>query len=216
MVFTIIVVELLAMTSGINTTIMAAGANLATTLATSVGFWYLYIYYKTIRKEIAKELIKTKKYKYTRILSTIKEVLTVSIPMSLTSILGSLNKSIDSITVVRGLKNFLSENEAKIQYGILSGKVDTLVMLPMSFNVALTTSLIPTIAYSKAMGDSETIKKEYHFNFTNNINGTAMHGGTDILWRTNFKITFSKPKQWCDCITNKCNFNYIYSFRTNN
>lgn len=60
MVFTIIVVELLAMTSGINTTIMAAGANLATTLATSVGFWYLYIYYKTIRKEIAKELIKTK------------------------------------------------------------------------------------------------------------------------------------------------------------
>ena len=43
MVFTIIVVELLAMTSGINTTIMAAGANLATTLATSVGFWYLYI-----------------------------------------------------------------------------------------------------------------------------------------------------------------------------
>ena len=50
MVFTIIVVELLAMTSGINTTIMAAGANLATTLATSVGFWYLYIYYKTIKK----------------------------------------------------------------------------------------------------------------------------------------------------------------------
>ena len=163
MVFTIIVVELLAMTSGINTTIMAAGANLATTLATSVGFWYLYIYYKTIKKEIAKELIKTKKYKYTRILSTIKEVLTVSIPMSLTSILGSLNKSIDSITVVRGLKNFLSENEAKIQYGILSGKVDTLVMLPMSFNVALTTSLIPTIAYSKAMGDSETIKKRVSF-----------------------------------------------------
>ena len=36
---------------------MAAGANLATTLATSVGFWYLYIYYKTIKKEIAKELI---------------------------------------------------------------------------------------------------------------------------------------------------------------
>ena len=163
MVFTIIVVELLAMISGINTTIMAAGANLATTLATSVGFWYLYIYYKTIKKEIAKELIKTKKYKYTRILSTIKEVLTVSIPMSLTSILGSLNKSIDSITVVRGLKNFLSENEAKIQYGILSGKVDTLVMLPMSFNVALTTRLIPTIAYSKAMGDSETIKKRVSF-----------------------------------------------------
>ena len=38
----------------------------------------------------------------------------------------------------------------------------------------------------------------------------------DFLNKINFKITFSKSKQWCDCITNKCSFNYIYSFRTNN
>lgn len=61
MVFTIIVVELLAMTSGINTTIMAAGASLATTLATSVGFWYLYIYYKTIKKENSQRTNQNKK-----------------------------------------------------------------------------------------------------------------------------------------------------------
>ncbi len=163
MVFTVIIVELLTIVSGANTAIMAAGANLATTLATAVGFAYLYIYYKTIRREIGKEIIKTVNYKHRRILSTIKEILTVSIPMSLISVLGSLNKSIDSITVVRGLKNFLSESEAKIQYGILSGKVDTLVMLPMSFNVALITTLIPTIAASKAIGDLETIKKRVSF-----------------------------------------------------
>ena len=108
MVFTVIIVELLTIVSGANTAIMAAGANLATTLATAVGFAYLYIYYKTIRREIGKEIIKTVNYKHRRILSTIKEILTVSIPMSLISVLGSLNKSIDSITVVRGLKNFLS------------------------------------------------------------------------------------------------------------
>ena len=61
MVFTIIVVELLAMTSGINTTIMAAGANLAITLATSVGFWYLYIYYKTIKKRNSQRTNQNKK-----------------------------------------------------------------------------------------------------------------------------------------------------------
>ncbi len=163
MVFTVIIVELLAITSGINTTIMAAGANLATTLASAVGFAYLFMYYKTIRKEIGKEIIKTVNYKYKTVFNTIKEIFIVSIPMSLTSVLGSLNKSIDSITVVRGLKKFLSEGAAKIQYGILSGKVDTLVMLPMSFNVALTTSLIPTIAASKAVGDLETIKKRVSF-----------------------------------------------------
>ncbi len=53
--------------------------------------------------------------------------------MSLSSIFGALNRNIDSMTVVRGLKNFMSEEAAKIQYGILSGKVETLVTIPMSF-----------------------------------------------------------------------------------
>lgn len=216
MVFTVIIVELLTIVSGANTAIMAAGANLATTLATAVGFAYLYIYYKTIRREIGKEIIKTVNYKHRRILSTIKEILTVSIPMSLISVLGSLNKSIDSITVVRGLKNFLSESEAKIQYGILSGKVDTLVMLPMSFNVALITTLIPTIAASKAIGDLETIKKRVSFSLLLTILiGLPCTVGLIFFWRSYIKTIISKSKQWCICITDKCHFYYIYSPRAN-
>lgn len=83
--------------------------------------------------------------------------------MSMTAILGTINKNIDSMTVVRGLKSFLSEEQAKIQYGILSGKVDTLVTLPMSLNMAFATALVPSISSSKAIGDIETIRKRVSF-----------------------------------------------------
>lgn len=162
-VLSVIIVELIALTTGTDTAIMAAGANLATTLATILCFLYLYKYYSKMRKEIAFELKRGAKYKRTRIIKTIKQILSVSIPMSMTAILGTINKNIDSMTVVRGLKSFLSEEQAKIQYGILSGKVDTLVTLPMSLNMAFATALVPSISSSKAIGDIETIRKRVSF-----------------------------------------------------
>lgn len=162
-VLSVIIVEMVALTTGTDTTIMAAGANLATTLATVLCFLYLYKYYSKMRKEIAFELKRTTKNKRTRIIKTIKQILSVSIPMSMTAIFGTINKNIDSMTVVRGLKSFLSEEQAKIQYGILSGKVDTLVTLPMSLNMAFATALVPSISSSKAIGDIETIRKRVSF-----------------------------------------------------
>ena len=50
-VLTIIVVEIVAVLSGTNTTLMAAGANLATTLATVASFLYLFTYYKIHKKD---------------------------------------------------------------------------------------------------------------------------------------------------------------------
>lgn len=162
-VLSVIIVEFIAMTTGVDTSVMAAGANLATTLSTILCFVYLYKYYSKMRKEIAWELKRGKEYKKTRIIKTIKQILFVSIPMSMTAILGTINKNIDSMTVVRGLKRFLSEEQAKIQYGILSGKVDTLVTLPMSLNMAFATALVPSISSSKAIGDMETARKRISF-----------------------------------------------------
>ena len=162
-VLSVIIVEFIAMTTGADTVIMAAGANLATTLATILCFLYLYKYYAKMRKEIAWELKRGRNYKPTRILKTIKQILSVSIPMSMSAILGTVNKNIDSMTVVRGLKSFLTEEQAKIQYGILSGKVDTLVTLPMSLNMAFATALVPSISSSKAIGDIATVRKRVSF-----------------------------------------------------
>lgn len=160
-VFTIIIVELIGIMSGLNTTLMAAGANLATTLATIASFMYLAIYYKN-RKEY---IVIAQKNSQNRegIIKTVKKILFVSIPMSLSSILTSINKNIDSFTVVKGLKNCISAEEAKIQYGILSGKVDTLTTLPLSFNIAFATALVPAISSAKANKDNVTIVKRVSF-----------------------------------------------------
>ena len=64
---TIIIVEIVALVSNVSTSWMAAGANLATTLATFLGFGYLYLYYKTKRKEIAEEISNSVNYKYERV-----------------------------------------------------------------------------------------------------------------------------------------------------
>lgn len=162
-IFTVVVVEIVAICSGVNTNLMAAGANLATTLATVGSFFYLYLYYKVRREDLAKEIVSSRPYRTRSIGRTVKNILSVSIPMSLSSILTSINRNIDSTTVKRGLQSFLSESDALKQYGILSGKVDTLVSLPLSFNIAFATALVPAITTAKTKGDMKTATKRVSF-----------------------------------------------------
>jgi len=157
---TIIMVEIIVLFYGTNISIMAAGANLATTLSVLLSFGYLAIYYKIYRKEIKREKAI---YKRERVLKIVKDILFVSIPITLSSIMSTLNKNIDSITVVRGLKRFLSEGNAKLQYGILSGKVDTLITLPLSFNIAFATALVPAISGTIAKGEIKKAEKRISF-----------------------------------------------------
>ena len=161
--FTILIVEIVAVSSGVNTTLMAAGANLATTFATITSFIYLFFYYKIRREDLSKEIVTSRHLRTKSVAGTVRKILSVSIPMSLSSILTSINRNIDSTTVVRGLKTFLTETEAKAQYGILSGKVDTLTSLPLSFNIAFATALVPAITTAKTTGDMETGRKRVSF-----------------------------------------------------
>ena len=105
----------------------------------------------------------TVNFKYERIRTIIKKILLVSIPIALTAIMSSLNKNIDSFTVVRSLKEFMSDDMAVAQYGILGGKVDTLTSLPLSINVAFSTALVPAISAAKAKNDKKTITKKTSF-----------------------------------------------------
>lgn len=162
-VLTIVVVEIIALANGANTTIMAAGANLATTLSTFMSLGYLYLYYRLQKQEVTTEIKATVNYKPERIKNIIKKILLVSTPITLSAIMSSLNKNIDSITVVRGLKTFMDAASAKAQYGILSGKVDTLITLPLSFNVAFATALVPAISASMAKKDHDTASKRISF-----------------------------------------------------
>lgn len=156
---TIIIVAVIGSLSSNNTIIMAAGANLATTLSTFLSFAYLYLYYGERKKEIAQDIKSSTNYKAYRIKDIIKTILSVSIPISLSSLMSVITKNIDAITVVSSLKTFMTEASAKIQYGILAGKVDALTAVPLSLNIAFATALVPTIASAKAVGDMQTAKE---------------------------------------------------------
>ncbi len=148
--FTIVFVEILSRKTN-KIEILAGVANLATTIATFLSLIYMIKKYINIkRKNIYFDGII---YKKERIINIVKNILVISIPMTVSAILGSFGKNIDSITVVRILKNIIGEESAKIKYGILSSKVDILIALPLSFNIAISTSLIPEISRRKAIND---------------------------------------------------------------
>lgn len=146
-VFTIVLVEIVFLISNANTVAMATVANFATTLATLFCFIYLN----------RKNNLKGMKVKFDT--KSVKRILRVSIPISMSAILASLNRNIDSITIVRYLKFFLAEQEAKIQYGILSGKVDVLASLPVSFIIAAATTIIPVVSMLNAKGEKSGVKR---------------------------------------------------------
>lgn len=146
---TIIIVEVISLVFTTDVTIMAAGANLATTLSVFMSFAYLFKYYKFKKSEIeieVPEITEEPSYDKKSIKEIVKSIIAISLPISLSSLVSAINKTIDSVTAVRGLKNFLTDEIAKAQYGIYTGKVDVLVGLPLSFNIAFATVLVPSVA----------------------------------------------------------------------
>lgn len=160
---TIIFVEIAVILTSTNTTYMAAAATLATSTAIVFSFIYLYRYYIKERKFISIKNENGVKTENKSIKEIVKTILWIAIPISLTAILSSLNKLVDSTTVVKMLKPILGEEVAKAKYGILSAKVDILTSLPLAFNVAFATALVPAISAANAKHDMDTINKRVSF-----------------------------------------------------
>lgn len=163
---TIIIVEIVAICTNINTELMAAGANLATTFATFLSFSYIFALCKMNQKEEVKNITVSTRNTTSQkesIKSIIKKILAVSIPISISSLISAINKNIDSVTVVRILKPLIGEATAKAKYGILSSKVDILTSMPLAFNIAFATALVPAISGSRVKNDIETINKRLRF-----------------------------------------------------
>lgn len=161
---TFFIVEIFSYISKNNTSMMSAGVTIASTLSTFFSFGYLYISYIRNKKEIWKDVVTSVEYEKESIIRIIRNIMYVFIPIALTSLLGSCNRSIDAFTIVNTISKFMPNEEAKLQYGILTGKVESLIVLPYSFNIAFATSLIPSISASQATG--ETIKAIQRIEFS--------------------------------------------------
>ena len=160
---TIIIVEQIGVISSNNTVVMAAAATLATTLATLFSLIYLYKYFIKRKKEVWKEVILSTNNKKDSVYKIIKSILAVSVPIALCALFSVTTKTIDALTVVRILKESIGEQEATLQYGILNGKVDTLITLPFSFNIAFATALVPTISAAIAKKEFNIAKRRIKF-----------------------------------------------------
>ena len=156
------------------TQVMASVANLASTVAAAIGFVYLYVFYARRKKEIWKNINESKvDYKPESIKNTIRTILALSIPMSLASIVSAINRNVDTLTVINGLTDMLTAQgstaydlvvkEATRLYGILSGKVDMLIGLPLSINIAFATALVPAVSEALAKKDKKTATRRISF-----------------------------------------------------
>lgn len=161
--FTILIVEQIACISCNSTILMAAGATIATTIATVFTLIYLYRYYVKRKKEMWQEVVSSKIHRKESTLKIIRNILIVSVPIALCALFSATTKTIDALTVVRILKDMIGEEQATMQYGILNGKVDTLITLPYSFNIAFATALVPTISAAIAKKQIKDAERRIKF-----------------------------------------------------
>ena len=154
-IITVVFVEVLSYISNKNTIVMVGGVGIVTSIGSVINCLYMYINYIKNRREIWTDLLTSKTYIKERKRNIIKNIFKVTFPISICALIGSFNKTIDAFTIVKIAKEYLGEAEAVRQYGILTGKIESLVTLPFAFNLAITTSLIPTIAGYKARGENE-------------------------------------------------------------
>lgn len=192
-IVTIIAVEIFGIISKRNTVVMVGTASLATTLATVISFGYLYICYIKSKKEIWKEVVTSTEQKQERVKTIIKTIFWVAMPISLSSLLSAMNRTIDAFTIVKEISKYIELKQAKIQYGILTGKVETLISLPFSFNMAFATTLIPAISSSVARQNYKEAKGKIKFSILSSliigiISTTFLYLFSDLI----LKILFPK------------------------
>lgn len=162
---TILFVEIADRISNRNTEIMAAAANFATTIATCASLLLILEKYINLSKEVTRGY----NYKKESISQIIKSILIISIPITTSAILSSIGKNVDSITIVRILKGALGEEAAIKRYGILSSKVDVLISLPLAFNIAISTALIPEISKLRIKNDLDGVIQKVNLSLTISI-----------------------------------------------
>ena len=107
---------------------MTAAATACTTLEKNISTIYLYILYKKNKKHIW-GTIRNNNFNNEKCSLIIKNILLVTIPISFSAFLSVATKSVDSLSIVRILNKYMESEEAKRLYGIMSGKIDSLIIL---------------------------------------------------------------------------------------
>ena len=132
----------------------AGGAALGTLVGAIMGCIYLILTYLKVKKDLP--IRKVSKHKH--ILADLGKA---ALPISLGAAVGTIMSLIDSIIVPQQLlKAGFTHLQSAVLYGQLTGKVFTLMNVPLALSVALCASLVPIIAEAYYLGRrAELIKK---------------------------------------------------------
>lgn len=89
---------------------------------------------------------------------TVRQILAISVPVGLTSLLGTLIGSVNAIMIPGRLAaSGLLHSEALRQYGVMFGMTMQLLGLPNVFLVSLSLVMVPRLAESNALGAEERL-----------------------------------------------------------
>lgn len=164
---------------------LATGANFASTIATVLSFIYLIYFYNKNKHGIwqninnsSDETISISFWKMCR------NILVISIPISLGGIISAVNRIIDTATITRGIEIAFKDvipahgnvaaivnptlkqlNEEAVRLSGILSKSDTLLNLPIAMNIAFSTVLVPSIAGALAVGKKKEASEKISYSF---------------------------------------------------
>jgi len=152
--------------------IMAAAATLGATIGTTVSMFYLIFYYGFKRKELKQLISESENDEIEERRKTIvRKIISLSIPISFGAVITSMAGMVNLLTVMPRLLTIpgMTNESARAMYGIISGKSDTLLNLPLAINIAFATSLVPNISAALAVNDKKGAAKKISFSIFSTI-----------------------------------------------
>lgn len=143
------------MTNTYNTSLGAGGATFAISVSEAAGLVVLFAAYTRYMRGSAVGLNQSQSVDNTQ--TIVKNFLSIAIPVSITSLLLSLNGMVNSVTYAPRLAiaGVLIEDATKM-FGDYSN-VSTLINIPMTISMAVSTAILPAIAESYVRKDMASI-----------------------------------------------------------
>ena len=193
--------------------VMAAGANAASTVSTALSCSYLVIvllFWR--RKHKMPRAAKLKKGERSEIA---RQILSLSIPISLSSIITTVSRVIDTATISRGIQTAFAtgipnvpgiptveqlEAYAATMNGMLN-KADNITNLPLALNIAFATVLVPTISAALVKGDRRTASKKISYSILiSTIIILPCAAGLIVLAQPFFDLLYPNASQGADLL----------------
>lgn len=160
----------LTLTDDIKAQLMAAAATFGSTIGTMVSVTYLYIYYKRRQKSLL-ENVKNATLMSNESRKDISiRLVGLAVPIMLGAVITSVAGLVNLFTVMpRLLVAGKTQEEAKILYGMITGKSDTLLNLPLALNVVYATSLVPNVSKAFALKNYDDAAKKISFSIFSTV-----------------------------------------------